>query len=145
SPAPALAAAFDPTKVNVALRLVENGFINPLLVTNARDGSGRLFVVQHAGRIRIIDGGTVLASPCLVLRRPLRRGGERRLRGLAGRVRVATGGQGVPGRMAVSGLSRSRRKFGGGVSSWTPRTGLCRRCRHRSRTEVCRRTTRPAS
>ena len=50
---PASAAAFDPTKVLLGLTLVKSGLDHPLLVTNAHDGSGRLFVVEKTGRIRI--------------------------------------------------------------------------------------------
>src|SRR4249919_1521750 len=37
---------------------VDTGFTNPLLVTNAGDGSGRLFVVEKRGLIKIIESGT---------------------------------------------------------------------------------------
>jgi glucose/arabinose dehydrogenase len=48
-------------------RLVEiaNGFDRPIYVTHAGDGSGRLFVVEQSGQIKIIDGDTVLAAPFL--------------------------------------------------------------------------------
>ena len=90
SPASPLAAAFDPTKVDVALSLVNGGFVDPVLVTNAGDGSGRLFVVEQAGRIRIIDGGTLLATPFLDLRGAISSGGERGLLGLAFHPNFAT-------------------------------------------------------
>jgi glucose/arabinose dehydrogenase len=87
---PALAAAFDPTKVSVGLSLVKSGFVDPVLVTNAGDGRSRLFVVEQAGRIRIIDGGTVLATPFLDLRGAITSGGERGLLGLAFHPNFAT-------------------------------------------------------
>jgi glucose/arabinose dehydrogenase len=90
SPATALAAAFDPTKVNVGLSLVKSGFVDPVLVTNAGDGSGRLFVVEQAGRIRIIVGGAVLATPFLDLRGAITSGGERGMLGLAFHPNFAT-------------------------------------------------------
>lgn len=60
---PKLTAASQP----VAYRLVEvaGGFSRPLYVTHAADDSGRLFVVEQSGKIRIIDGGTVLTAPFL--------------------------------------------------------------------------------
>ena len=41
------------------------GFIHPTHLASARDGSGRLFVVEQPGRIRIIKNGAVLATPFL--------------------------------------------------------------------------------
>jgi glucose/arabinose dehydrogenase len=48
---------------------VANGLVQPLAVRHAGDGSGRLFVVEQAGVIRIVDPatGTVLATPFLDL------------------------------------------------------------------------------
>jgi glucose/arabinose dehydrogenase len=48
--------------------LVASGFSDALLVTNAGDGSDRLFVAQKRGRIRIIDaGGATLGTDFLNL------------------------------------------------------------------------------
>ncbi len=44
---------------------VDGGFINPVFIANAADGSGRLFVVEQQGIIRIISGGSVLPVPFL--------------------------------------------------------------------------------
>ena len=77
------ATAFNPAKVDLHLTLVQNGFVDPVLVTSAGDGSGRLFVVEQAGRIRIISGGSVLATPFLDLRGAISSGGEQGLLGLA--------------------------------------------------------------
>ena len=41
------------------------GFERPLFVTHAGDGSGRLFVVEQTGRIRILQGGKTLEEPFL--------------------------------------------------------------------------------
>lgn len=38
---------------------------SPMQVTNAGDGSGRLFVVEQAGTIRIYENGSLLATPFL--------------------------------------------------------------------------------
>jgi glucose/arabinose dehydrogenase len=76
--------AFTPSNVNLALTLVKGGFVNPLLVTNAGDNSHRLFVVEQAGVIRVIDAGNnTLPTPMLDLRGSITSGGERGLLGLA--------------------------------------------------------------
>ncbi|MBW7884140.1 MAG: PQQ-dependent sugar dehydrogenase [Caldilineaceae bacterium] len=49
----------------VALTKVAGGFSRPVYVTHAGDGSGRLFVVEQAGRIKIVQNGIVLAEPFL--------------------------------------------------------------------------------
>jgi uncharacterized repeat protein (TIGR01451 family) len=41
------------------------GFTHPTHLASARDGSGRLFVVEQPGRIRIIKNGALLAAPFL--------------------------------------------------------------------------------
>jgi glucose/arabinose dehydrogenase len=58
--ATAPAADHDPTTLSVALVPVANGFVQPLFVTHAGDGSGRLFVVEKGGTIRLLDGTLVL-------------------------------------------------------------------------------------
>ena len=46
--------------------IVPNSLDNPVQVTHAGDGSGRLFVVEKTGRLRIVtSGGTLLATPFL--------------------------------------------------------------------------------
>ena len=44
---------------------VAGGFTAPVHVANAGDGSGRLFVVEQGGSVRIISGGSVLPLPFL--------------------------------------------------------------------------------
>lgn len=44
---------------------VASGFSSPIAVTGAGDGSGRLFIVEQAGLIRIWDGTAVLEPPFL--------------------------------------------------------------------------------
>jgi len=60
------------------------GFDQPLFLTHAGDGSGRLFMVEKGGRIRVVKDGQVLASPFLDLSRRIRASGsEQGLLGLA--------------------------------------------------------------
>jgi glucose/arabinose dehydrogenase len=67
----------------VRLRLVADGFLNPLFVTGAGDGSGRLFVVEQGGRIRIVEGGRILPRDFLDISSRITAGGEQGLLGLA--------------------------------------------------------------
>ncbi|HSO22902.1 MAG TPA: PQQ-dependent sugar dehydrogenase, partial [Chondromyces sp.] len=63
---------------DLVLELVADGFAGPVAVTGAGDGSGRLFVVEQQGRIRIVGGGTLLDIASKV-----KSGGEQGLLGLA--------------------------------------------------------------
>lgn len=58
---------FDPGVFDVGLELVADGFVQPLFVTDANDGSGRLFVLEKGGTIRIIEDGMVVETPFLDL------------------------------------------------------------------------------
>lgn len=61
-----LAASAEPP-VDLALVLFEDGFTRPVAVRHAGDGSGRLFVVEHGGAIRVIENGQTLAPAFLDL------------------------------------------------------------------------------
>ncbi len=60
-----------------------SGFFRPVQLTNAGDGSGRLFVVEQIGRVMAIDGGEVLPVPYLDIRDSVSCCGERGLLGVA--------------------------------------------------------------
>jgi glucose/arabinose dehydrogenase len=49
----------------LALELVADGLESPLFVTHAGDGSGRLFVVEKTGAIRILENGALHPAPFL--------------------------------------------------------------------------------
>jgi glucose/arabinose dehydrogenase len=74
---------FDPARVKVALHAIARGLASPVGVTNAADGSDRLFVVEQAGRIRIVRDGALVARPFLDIRDRVSCCGERGLLGLA--------------------------------------------------------------
>jgi len=55
----------------------------PLAVTNAGDGSGRIFVAEQSGAIRIVRDGALVDQPFLDISDRITSGGERGLLGLA--------------------------------------------------------------
>jgi hypothetical protein len=74
---------FDPTAVTVDVTVAVTGLTGPVEVTNAGDGSVRLFVVEQAGRIRIVRDGALVDRPFLDISGRIASGGERGLLGLA--------------------------------------------------------------
>ena len=52
------------------------GLSQPTHVTSARDGSGRLFVVEKGGRVRVLVDGELVARPFLDIHRRVRTNGE---------------------------------------------------------------------
>jgi glucose/arabinose dehydrogenase len=79
----AASAAVVPSRIHLELDQVATGLSSPLLVTHAGDDSGRLFVVEQTGKVRIIKGGDLLPTPFIDLSRSVSRGGEQGLLGLA--------------------------------------------------------------
>ena len=75
-------ATYAPGAIDLALSTVVGGLSSPLFVTNAGDGSGRLFVVEKAGKIKIVSGGVVTGT-FLDIRAKVSKDGERGLLGLA--------------------------------------------------------------
>jgi glucose/arabinose dehydrogenase len=63
--------------------IVTEGLENPLFLTQAGDGSGRLFVVEQSGRIRVLEGHVLHPVPFLDITKQVLSGGERGLLGLA--------------------------------------------------------------
>ncbi len=56
-------AAADPPVV--ALQTVIGGIVNPTCIVNAGDGSGRIFLCEQSGVIRVLAGGALLPDPFL--------------------------------------------------------------------------------
>jgi glucose/arabinose dehydrogenase len=52
--------SFATTWPQLSLVRIASGFVEPVHLTHAGDGSGRLFVVERSGRIRIIRNGAIL-------------------------------------------------------------------------------------
>jgi glucose/arabinose dehydrogenase len=55
----------DPDAPAVELRLVADGLAVPVFLTEPDDGSGRLFVVDQVGQVRIVEDGRLLTAPFL--------------------------------------------------------------------------------
>ncbi len=67
----------------LALANTIGGFTSPVGIAHAGDGTGRLFVVEQGGRIRIVKNGALLTTPFLDISTRISSGGERGLLGLA--------------------------------------------------------------
>jgi glucose/arabinose dehydrogenase len=78
------APSASPTKTpGVTVDVVATDLAAPVDVTTAGDGSGRLFVVEQPGRIRIVRDGLVAERPFLDIADRIASGGEQGLLGLA--------------------------------------------------------------
>ena len=78
--------------LTLALRQVVNGLDNPTFLT-APAGDKRQFIVERAGRIRILQDGLVLALPFLDIRARVSTAGERGLLSMAFHPQYAANGQ----------------------------------------------------
>jgi glucose/arabinose dehydrogenase len=81
-----LAAAMAVTPApwpRIALTPVAGGFSSPTQVTSAPDFSGRLFVVEQRGIVKIVKDGSVLPTPFLDIRNRVSCCGERGLLSIA--------------------------------------------------------------
>ena len=58
-------AQIPPGDITIELEPVASGLIAPVGVTHAGDGSGRLFIWEQTGQIRIVSNGQLLATPFL--------------------------------------------------------------------------------
>ncbi len=85
-------AAASPSGSFVGLFQISSSLSSPIGVTNAGDGSGRLFIVEQGGTIRIFDGSQVISTPFLNLTSLVSCCGERGLLGLAFHPNYATNG-----------------------------------------------------
>src|SRR2546426_900599 len=81
-----------PPTLQVELVPVASGFSSPLDIQQADDSSGRLFVVEQGGKIKIIQNGSVLGTPYLDVSSLIVSGGEEGLLGLAFHPSYSTNG-----------------------------------------------------
>ena len=82
-----------PARGDITLLPLVSGLASPVDIANAGDNSGRLFIVEQSGRIRIIQNGTLLATPFLDIQSVVLAGGERGLLGLAFHPQYASNGR----------------------------------------------------
>jgi glucose/arabinose dehydrogenase len=71
------------TVLQIELQQIATGFTRPVYLTHAGDGSGRLFVVEQAGIIKIVRNGQTLTTPFLDIRDRIESGGEKGLLSVA--------------------------------------------------------------
>jgi glucose/arabinose dehydrogenase len=81
-----------PPPTSITLQPVASGFVTPLGIEHSGDGSGRLFVVEQGGTIKIVSSGAVLPTPFLDITSLVLSGGEQGLLGIAFHPNYATNG-----------------------------------------------------
>jgi glucose/arabinose dehydrogenase len=73
----------SPTDARIRLRLLASGLSKPVFATGARDGTGRIFIVEQTGKIKIMKNGVVRSRAFLNLSHEVSGTGEQGLLGLA--------------------------------------------------------------
>jgi len=89
---PTLEAGLAPLP-RVAPQRIATGLTQPVYAVHAGDGSGRLFVVEQAGVIRVLHNGRLRPTPFLDIRPRVIAGGELGLLSVAFHPRYATNGR----------------------------------------------------
>jgi len=84
-PSPLADASATPglSSADISLTSIATGLSDPVLVTSAKDGRDRLFIVEQTGRILVRKNGVVLSRALLDLTGSVALGGEQGLLGLA--------------------------------------------------------------
>jgi glucose/arabinose dehydrogenase len=72
-----------PVDSRISLKRIVGGLARPTGLFHAGDGSGRLFVIEQGGIIRVLKNGVLEKKPYLDIRRRVAAGGEKGLLGLA--------------------------------------------------------------
>lgn len=73
----------NPDFLAVKLEIVAKDLTRPVHIANAGDGSGRLFITEQPGRIRVLKAGKPLTTPFLDIRVRVTSGGEKGLLSVA--------------------------------------------------------------
>jgi glucose/arabinose dehydrogenase len=73
----------DQERLTISLEQFITGLTQPVYITHAGDGSGRLFIVEQNGRILVYQNGSLLQRPFLDVRSKISAGGERGLLSVA--------------------------------------------------------------
>jgi glucose/arabinose dehydrogenase len=68
--------AFSGNDISITLDPMVGGLVSPVFVSHAGDGTGRLFIVEQAGRILIFQNGNLEKTPFLDVRDRVTSGGE---------------------------------------------------------------------
>ncbi len=87
---PSLLEPLDGLKIS--FQEIASGLANPIFIANAGDGSGRIFIVEQTGTIRILKNGTLLGVPFLDIHTIIKSGGEQGLLALAFHPSYSTNG-----------------------------------------------------
>ncbi|MEO5815968.1 MAG: PQQ-dependent sugar dehydrogenase [Gemmatimonadaceae bacterium] len=87
----AATVAYASSALTLALRLFMDGLVQPVFLT-APDGDSRQFIVERAGRIRIVANGMVLPTPFLDIRSRVNNTSERGMLSMAFDPQYATNG-----------------------------------------------------
>ena len=67
----------------IGVQPIVTGLGNPVAITNAGDGSGRLFITQKGGKVMVYDGSKLLPEPFIDLSSLVTTDGERGLLSIA--------------------------------------------------------------
>ena len=93
-PANARQRPFTPQGLTLRLEETVTGLQKPVWLTHAGDGSGRMFVLEQEGRIRVVENGRLLPEPFLDIKERVgSRGSEQGLLGLAFHPRYSENGR----------------------------------------------------
>ena len=73
----------DPRTVRVAFTRIASGLSSPVAIAASPDGTGRIFVAEQGGRVRLITSAGLVSTPYVDITNRVSSGGERGLLGIA--------------------------------------------------------------